>query len=148
PPSAFATPADEPAVASEPELAPPRALPGWLWMVTVACIALFVVGLVMYLRRGGDAQANPTSSDKNPPQATVDAPAHAGAQIDATGPGSDVAPPTGMLLVRHPDGTAWFFVDPQPVTVREYRAVFAKHQQAGREEDPVTMISYNEARSY
>jgi formylglycine-generating enzyme required for sulfatase activity len=53
-----------------------------------------------------------------------------------------------MILVRKPDGAPWFYVGPQPVSASEFRQLFAKHDQAGAETDPVVMVSYNEARSY
>jgi serine/threonine protein kinase len=109
------------------ELQLPRAgLPGWLVALTFVCIAVFVAGLVVYLRR----DAAP-SADKG---ASVGAPA---------------APAvTAMVLVHRADGTPWFYVDPRPVTVASFRQLFAKHEQAGGPDDPVVMVSYNEARSY
>jgi formylglycine-generating enzyme required for sulfatase activity len=53
-----------------------------------------------------------------------------------------------MLIVRHPDGKPWFFVDANPTTVKEFRSVFARHTQQGSDEAAVVMVSYNEARSY
>jgi serine/threonine-protein kinase len=42
----------------------PRAgLPGWLVALTFVCIAVFVAGLVVFLRRGGDGSAISTPSD-------------------------------------------------------------------------------------
>jgi hypothetical protein len=147
-PDVLPPPADDSATLSEGDLAMPRALPGWLWMVTVACLALFVVGLVMYLKRGGDAAgAGFQSGIDGKGSTTVDAAATV-AVVDAPGPSGEAGVPSNMLTVRKPDGTTWFYVDPQPVTVREFRSVFATHVQPGREEDPVTSVSYNEARSY
>jgi eukaryotic-like serine/threonine-protein kinase len=117
--------------ASLGDLELPRAgLPGWLVALTFVCIAVFVAGLVVYLRR----DSGPSS---------------------APGPGSSTAastasttPPTGMVLVHRADGSPWFYVDPRPVTLASFRQVFAKHEQAGGPDDPVVMVSYNEARSY
>jgi formylglycine-generating enzyme required for sulfatase activity len=53
-----------------------------------------------------------------------------------------------MLLVPKPDGTPWFYVDAKPISVAAYRELFAKHEPSAKAEDPVTMVSYNEARSY
>jgi serine/threonine-protein kinase len=145
PPPGKLTPAveDSPTI-SEGDIAGPRpGLPGWLWMVTVACLALFVVGLVMYLRRGGDANAGPVHGGDPPPAGD----AAVVVAVDAAGTVEPPAP-QGMLLVRHPDGTPWFYVDPQPTTVKEFRAVFARHSQTGRDEDSVIDVTYNEARSY
>ena len=52
-----------------------------------------------------------------------------------------------MVLVKHPDGSAWLYVDPQPVNLAAYRQ-FADHQQTGSAEDAVVMITYDQARSY
>jgi len=147
-PDVVPPPTDDSATVSEGDMVMPRALPGWLWMVTVACLALFVVGLVMYLKRGGDAAgAGFQSGIEVKGSGAIDA-AVAVAPIDAPAASGEAGPPSNMLTVRKPDGTTWFFVDPQPITVREFRSVFAKHAQPGREEDPVVSVSYNEARSY
>jgi len=111
--------------ASELEL--PRAgLPGWLVALTFVCIAVFVAGLVVYLRRDS---APPGSSG---PGATTGAP----------------EPATAMVLVHRADGSPWFYVDPRPVTAASFRELFGKHEQAGGPDDAVVMVSYNEARSY
>jgi formylglycine-generating enzyme required for sulfatase activity len=52
------------------------------------------------------------------------------------------------VLVRRADGSPWFYVDPRPVTVAAFRQLFAKHEQPGGPDDPVVMVSFNEARSY
>jgi serine/threonine-protein kinase len=120
--------------ASEVEL--PRAgLPGWLVGLTFVCIALFVAGLVVFLRR--DAGRNPGS-----------APPHdAGAR--AAGDAAIRAPTSDMVLVRKPDGAPAFLVDARPISVAAFRQVFARHDQAGSgDDDPVVLVSYTEARSY
>jgi hypothetical protein len=117
----------------------PRAgLPGWLVALTFVCIALFVAGLVVYLRRDS------AEIGSSPPPVQRDA--------GATTAGADGAvaqPPGDMVLVRKPDGSAWFYVDAKPITVAAFRQVFAKHEQGGAADgDPVVLVSYNEARSY
>jgi serine/threonine protein kinase len=106
----------------------PRAgLPGWLVALTFVCIALFVAGLVVYLRRDPSAGSAPAGS--------------------AAPPGGEPAA-SAMVLVHRRDGTPWFYVDPQPVSAAAFRAVFAEHEQPGSPGDAVVMVSYNEARSY
>jgi hypothetical protein len=125
--------------ASDLEL--PRAgLPGWLVALTFVCIALFVAGLVVFLRRdrGGSALDNPG----------LVSPRDAGATTIADG-ATAPQPPNDMVLVRKPDGTPWFLVDARPITVAAFRQVFGKHEQGGSADgDPVVLVSYNEARSY
>jgi hypothetical protein len=53
-----------------------------------------------------------------------------------------------MLLVKKKDGTPWFYTDTEPVSVAEYKAVFATHEQAGKPTDAVVDLSYTEAKSY
>jgi eukaryotic-like serine/threonine-protein kinase len=101
-----------------PELPASRGLPVWLLVFTVACVALFVAGLVVYLQR------EPAAPDKT----------------------GTAAPPPGMLLVNHPDGRPWLYVDARPVTAGAYKAVFADHEGSG--DAPVTMVSYDQARSF
>lgn len=105
---------------------PRRAMPAWLVMLTLACIGMFVAGLVVYLTRDGKAATT----------APADAPTVAPMPVA----------PAGMLLVKKPDGAPWFFVDAKPVSANELHALFADHVQQG--EDPVVMVSYDEARSY
>jgi len=128
---------------------PVRAFPGWLIAVTFACIALFVAGLVVYLRRpepgsatsgsgSGSSQGSATPSDAA--IAAKDSAGSAGSAGDAT---------RGMLVVRKSDGSPLFYADPKPVTVAAYRQLFSNHQQGGgAADDPVVMVSYTEARSY
>jgi hypothetical protein len=80
---------------------PVRAVPIWVWLLTVACIGLFVAGLVVYLNRGEAA----------PVQASA------------------VAPP-GMLVVTRPDGKK-LAVDKAPVSLKDFQAMFKGHAQAG-----------------
>jgi serine/threonine-protein kinase len=115
---------------------PARAFPGWLVALTFVCIALFVAGLVVYLRRADEPAA---------PSGAV-APKDAGAVIGAADAAAAPVSP-GMLLVKRPDGSQ-FYADAQPVSLQRFREVFASHDQAGKPEDPVVMVTYNEARSY
>ena len=111
---------------------PPRAFPGWLVALTFLCIALFVAGLVVYLRR---AQAPEPGADPPPKDAAVAA---------------DAAPstvPQGMLLVTRKDGTK-FYADIRPVSVKSFQSVFQSHKQTGSPDDPVVMVSYADARAY
>jgi serine/threonine-protein kinase len=114
----------------------PRAgLPGWLVALTFVCIALFVAGLVVYLRSDGAAATGPTGSAS---------PRDAGSAASDAEP----TPPSDMLLVRRRDGTPWFYVDARPVSLAAFRTLFARHEQAGDPDDAAVMVSYNEARSY
>lgn len=113
-------PGADPSLAGLSQL-PKAGLPGWLVALTFVCIALFVAGLVVYLRRG-DADASPSGA--NPP-----------AQAD-------------MVLVKKKDGAPWFLVDARPVSLGAFRQVFRKHEQPGDPDDAVVMASYNEARSF
>lgn len=94
--------------------------PRWLVALTLACVALFVVGLVTFLRR-----------DEVPPP-----------------PPPTAVAPAGMVLVKRADGSPWFYVDVEPVTTRAYREVFGDHPQEGAADDPVLLVSYDGARSF
>jgi serine/threonine protein kinase len=132
--------ADQSATVSDGELdyTPPRAFPGWLVFVTLASIALFVAGLVVYMRRddGSSAGASPPPAD-----AAV-----------STGAGSDAGPkpaaPIGMLAVKKADGTVAFYVDAKPLSLATYKKFAPSHVQDGKPDDPVVGISYTNARSY
>ena len=114
---------------------PPKAgLPVWLVMVTLASLALFVAGLVTYLGREEPA----------PQPATL---------VGSGGSGSgsvqtQAQTPAGMILVKHPDGTPWFYVDALPVSAAAYQTLFADHTQAGSADAPAIDVSYDEARSF
>lgn len=97
--------------------AKPR-VPRWLIAFSLACAALFLVGLVVLLSR----------SDARP------------------SPGAD--PPAGMVLIRRSDGSPWFYVDKRPVTERAYAQVFGDHPQSGDPEGAVVLVSYDGARSF
>lgn len=114
---------------------PPRAFPGWLVAVTLACITLFVAGLVVYVR-APDGASPPAS----------DAGSAAGAGSSAAG--AKGGAPVGMLAVKKPDGTVAFYVDAQPLSAATYGKFDPKHVQDGKPDDAVVGISYNNARSY
>jgi eukaryotic-like serine/threonine-protein kinase len=117
---------------------PPRAFPGWLVALTFVCIALFVAGLVVYLRRA-ESPADPPSSSSS-----GSAPGDA-AVADAAG---SATVPVGMLLVRKKDGSQ-FYAGAKPVSLKAFQEVFKTHDQpGGKPEDAVVLVSYNEARSF
>ena len=126
----------------------PRAgLPGWLVALTFVCIALFVAGLVVYLRRdAAGADAGPPAPGASPTSSAGPSPSPATGA--ATGSGSAAPPTIGVIMVRKADGSPWFYVEPKPVTAAKFRQLFSAHQQDGAADAPVVMISYNEARSY
>ena len=95
-------------------------------LIRVSTAALFILSVTAYAQQ-------PTSTPPASGTPTVS---------------TDPVPTSGMLLVRKPDGTPWFYVDPQPVSASQFRQLFAKHDQPGAASDPVVMVSYNEARSY
>lgn len=143
---------DQQATHSDADLggAPPRAIPAWLVAVTLVCIALFAAGLVVYLRRpteaaGGGGGGGSASTSGSAVGAGGSGGGGSAVAAGSAGPG---AVPAGMLLVPKPDGTPWFYVDAKPISVAAYRELFAKHEPSAKAEDPVTMVSYNEARSY
>ncbi|HET9622434.1 MAG TPA: bifunctional serine/threonine-protein kinase/formylglycine-generating enzyme family protein [Kofleriaceae bacterium] len=129
--------ADSLADRTEPTALPRAGVPGWLIAVSFVCLVVFVAGLVVYLRRAPAAAA---PGDVHA-QAAPAMPGSAGQAADPT-------PTSGMVLVRRPDGTPWFYVDPQPVTASQFHQLFARHDQPGAAGDPVVNVSYNEARSY
>jgi hypothetical protein len=111
--------------AASPEPAMPRAgLPGWLVALTFVCIALFVAGLVVYLRRGDVSAGGATSA----------APAPAAA--------------AGTVVVHRSDGTPWFVVGARPVSEAAFRQVFHEHRQPAAPGGAAVMVSYNDARAF
>jgi serine/threonine-protein kinase len=130
--------ADHSATVSDGELdTPARAFPGWLVLVTLVSIGLFVAGLVVYLRRD-DSAAAATS-------APADAAVSTGAPGDA---GPKAAAPIGMLAVKKADGTVAFYVDAKPLSLATYKKFAPTHVQDGKPDDPVVNVSYTNARSY
>ncbi len=118
------------------DYAPPRAFPRWLVLVTLASIALFVAGLVVYLRRDEGAST------------AVPPPADAGGSAGTGSAAPRPVAPIGMLAVKKPDGTVAFYVDAQPLGMGVYKKFDATHEQVGKPEDPVVNASYTQARSY
>jgi hypothetical protein len=129
---------------------PPPLFPRWAIAVTLASLALFVAGLVVYL--GREPAASPSPGGDAGPSASAGA-----AGPDAGAPGRDASSgdggargpevPPGMMLVKDASGAPRLYVDTHPVTAEEFRSVFARHRQKeGRPE--VISVSYTEARSY
>ncbi len=120
-------------------------LPRWLWAVTAVAVAVFTIGLVVFLTRGdGDARGAtagaPTVSDAGTPAAPIDAP---------PAPVLPTAPPD-MVLVLRADGTPWLFVDARPVTAAAYSLGFPKLKKpsAAAASQPVVSAPYNFAKAY
>jgi serine/threonine protein kinase len=100
--------------------------PAWVIVLTLACVGLFVAGLVVYMTHGEEAAAGPgsgSSTSANPPSV-----------------------PPGMILVTKPDGHAWFYVDEKPVSASAFRQMFQEHPETG--DGAVDTVSYDQARSY
>lgn len=130
---------------SQLDVPPPRAFPIWLVLVTLVALATFAAGLVVYLRKGdgGSAQGGGSGSS---------AAGSADAGVGSAGSGSAAgsakpAIPDGMILVKRSDGTT-FLADAAPISLADYKAVFAKHEQDGKPTDPVVNLSYTEAKSF
>ena len=128
------------ATADDATACPPRAFPGWLVLVTLASLALFVAGLVVYLRRDdGHAAATPATARRRrgvprPPPARTPHPA---------------AIPPGMLAGQEARWLAVaFYVDARPLGVEIYKKFRPQHAQAGPPSEPTVNVSYNDARSY
>lgn len=128
---AVAAPASEDSIVTPA----PRAFPGWLVAVTLASLALFTAGLVVYVRRDTPAAAPA-------PAPPVDA--GAAAVPDA----AEGATPAGMILVKKPDGTPWLHADAKPVSIAAYREVYAKQGEPSKPGDAAVSISYAEARAF
>jgi serine/threonine-protein kinase len=112
--------------------------PAWVIVLTLACVGVFVAGLVVYLTKGDDAAGGP-----------VGAAGSGSGSSTSTGTTTNANQvPPGMVLVTKPDGKAWFYVDEKPVTADAYQKVFSAHQQGGMGDDPVVEIGYDDARAY
>jgi len=103
---------------------------------TVVCALVFVVGLYLVIwgpMPSSDAGTKPTSD--------------AGLK---TSDRNKLTPPKNMLLVRKPDGSAWFFVDKRPVRHGEYAAAFPRRKSSNprRNSKPVTNVSFPHAESF
>jgi serine/threonine protein kinase len=116
-----------------------RGLPVWLIMISLASLAVFVAGLVAYLSRGD------TPAPAPPPNTGSGSSASSGS---GSAGGSAATAPAGMVAVKKPNGSPWFFVDEKPVTATAFKQVFAEHQQPQGASDAVVMVSYDAARSY
>ena len=118
---------------------PRSGLPAWLVVFSLVCIALFVAGLVVYMQRG-DAPAA---------QAPAAGSGSASGSAAVVVPDAPPAPkvPEGMIEVGLPEGGT-LYVDAEPVTIAEFKQVFADHKQAGKPDDAVTGVSYDEAQAF
>ncbi len=126
---------------SDDDIAVPRAgLPAWLVVFSLLCVGLFGVGLIVYLQRDG--------SEKPAAPAPGPGSGSAGSAVTEV-PDAAVAPqvPPGMILVKLPDGGE-LYVDKQPVSAERFRKVFADHKQAGKPDDAVMMVKYDEALAF
>jgi serine/threonine-protein kinase len=136
-----APPPEGGATLSDGELAAiPRAgMPAWLVVFSLLCVALFVAGLVVYLQRGsGEPAAQPTPGSGSTGSA-VTPPADA--------PAAPAPLPAGMIAVKLASG-GQLQVSAEPVSAEQFRKVFADHKQAGKPDDPVINVSYDEAQAY
>jgi hypothetical protein len=120
----------------ELDFVPPRAFPGWLVAITLASIALFALGLVVYLRAGDAGTTTPPPADAGT------------AAAGASDGGIKGGTPIGMIAVKKADGTVAFYVDAQPLSAAVYKKFDPKHEQDGKPDEAVVNISYNNARSY
>jgi eukaryotic-like serine/threonine-protein kinase len=133
------------ATATRSEVLARPGLPRWLYAVTALSLAVFAIGLGIYLTRD-PAKAAPTSVS-----------AGGGGPVDAGPPPIDAAPappppptpPAGMILVRR-GGAPWLFVDARPVSAAEYARAFPKTKKppAASASQPVKSIPYAFARAY
>ena len=115
-------------------------------------MVVFAVGLGVYLARGrgeaAPAWRRPTAGPTVPAPGAAGAPTPAGEVGKAA---AAVTAPPGMILVRHPDGTPWFFADARPVTVAAFRRTCSPSRRLprGLEGDaPVTGVPYTIAGAY
>jgi serine/threonine-protein kinase len=139
PPTGSGASLDDSATISEGEIPTSGGLPVWLVMLTLACLALFVAGLVTYLSHGESVT----------PAAGGGSGGSSSGFVVGSGSGGSAQPlPAGMVMVKHPNGTPWFLVDEKPVTASAFKQVFADHQQGGGADDAVVMVGYDAARSY
>ena len=99
---------------------PVRAVPGWVILVTLASLGLFVAGLAVYLNRDSGAT----------PQKQVEVPV-----------------PAGMIVVTLPTGKR-VAVDKSPVSIDAFHQLFKAHVQSGPPASAVLGVSYTHARSF
>jgi serine/threonine protein kinase len=144
-PAAGFAPGDAPAYADDEaglSRLPPPAFPRWAIAVTLASLALFITGLVVYLGREPVAAPAPAV----PPSGSVDAAAPPSLPADAGAAEEPQAPP-GMIAVKDDSGKLLFWVSAEPVTAEAFRAVYANHKQKADVVEVVS-VSYTRARSY
>jgi hypothetical protein len=134
-------------MAGESVLSPPPAVPRWVWVVTVAALAIFATGSL--LRLFGPLPARSHDPARPAPAVGADVPSETEATpADSPADQTDDIP-AGMLVIRHADGSPWFLVDKRPVSNSEYAAMFPSHDAGNHtDEQSVTRISYRYARSY
>ena len=113
--------------------------PRWIVALTVVSVmALAAAAIFFFVHERGNTAA-------------ADAPTTA-----PTAEAKPVAPnilspavPAGMVLVKHANGSPWFFIDAAPVTHRQFAKNFVEHHVGAAELDhPVTNIAYNVGRAF
>ena len=156
PPSRPSAPSlDDSATVGDLAAAGAARLPGWLIAFTVLCVAVFVAGLVVYLKTSGPS--TPTAPAK--PDAAAVAPIDAPPPIDAAKPKPDAPPPidaaevdpqppAGMLAVKKSDGGRGSSSTRCRSGSATSQQFASKHTQAGKPEDAVVSVGYDEARAY
>ncbi len=119
----------------------PRGVNRLLWILTAACVAVFAVGLALYLQAGPPSRvAAPPAADAAPPPPVDAGPAK---------PPEPAPPPEGMLLVPAAGGKPAFYVDRAVVTNVDYAALIRSHTYKKADKDrPVTGIPFDYAASY
>jgi serine/threonine-protein kinase len=148
PSSAIVQPA--PAAPPPPPTRPLEATPRppsnlWLWLVSLASMAVLAAGLgltVLGGRRSATAALPPDAGTAVP-----DAPARA-RPPEAPAPAPAVDPHAGMLAVARASGKA-LWVDRLPVANRAYAELTRGHRYAPEDADkPVVGVSFEAARAY
>ena len=129
--------------------APSRGLPLWAWLLTALCVGIFLAGVVLYATRKPVGPATPPPASLPEPPGT---PAPPAAVIPAPAKPAPITAPAGMLLVRKPDGTPWFFAAERTVTVTQLRQAFPhlgkRAKGASTDDSNVVDVPYTAARSY
>lgn len=136
--------ADESATVSDGGYTAPAkaSLPAWLIVLTLACLTLFVAGLVAFMTRADAPTKASGGGGSNGGFSVIDRPSGSGSS------GSADSKSTTMIMVKHPDGSPWFLVDEAPVPASAFKKLFSDHEQPGAADGPVVMVSYDGARSY
>ncbi len=133
--------------------APRRGLPLWAWLLTAMCVGIFLAGVVLYATRKPVAAPAPVPApttggavETKPPEQVIPAPAKPDPTI------TPVAAPVGMILVRKPDGSPWFFAAERTVTVGQLHLAFPhlgkRPKGATTDDSNVVEVPYTAARSY